>query len=472
MQLSSPEYLLRLLKHLINHQNEVRQIHSILLTKGHLLFDPNSPPLSIWKPTLLYNTLIRAHLNFGQNHKTLHLFTRMLAHNAPPNAHTFPSLIKAATFSLPPSGTSLHGQIVRRGVLCDSFIQTSLLSMYSQLGDLLNARKVFDEISRPRVVEYNAMLDAFSRNGDLGSAVLFINRMSNRDVVSWTSVISGFSRSGLFREAIQFFREMIVHADVTTGLVKPNEATYVSVLSSCANLNEGGAFGLGKQIHGYIIRNEEALTVSTGTALVDLYGKKGYLKDAMKLFDQMVVRGVCTWNAMIFSFADNGREIQALDMFEKMRREGFLPNGITLLAVLSACARAKLVQIGLELFQAMWSEFQVLPIMEHYGCVVDLLGKAGLLGEAVEFIKSMPFDPDASVWGALLGACKIQGAIELGNEVGFKLFNFQPQTCGQYVTLSHINAGLQRWGPAADVRKALKMSGIRKVPASSWIDPM
>ncbi|CAK7354318.1 unnamed protein product [Dovyalis caffra] len=456
----------------MKHQNQVKQIHSLLITKGHLLYNPNISPSknSKWKSTLFYNTLIRAYLNFGKNQKTLRLFDLMLAHQTPPNSHTFPSLIKAASLSCLSIGTSLQTQVIKRGVFYDPFIQTSLLAMYSQFGDLLKACKVFDEISRPCIVEYNAMLDAYAKNGDMGSACFLFKSMPKRDVVSWTSVINGFAKNGLFGEAIRLFREMMLHDDVECCFVKPNEATYVSVLSSCANLGERGVLCIGKQIHGYIVRNDVFLTVFIGTALVDFYGKLGCLSNAIKVYNQMVVKKVCTWNAMISSLANNGREKQALDMFKKMKEEGLCPNEVTFVAVLTACARAKLVEIGLELFQSMTVEFGLVPIMEHYGCVVDLLGRAGLLKEASEFTRRMPFEPDASVLGALLGACKIHGAIDLGNEVGSRLLELQPQHCSQYVVLSSINAGVNRWGVAADMRKTMLEAGIRKVPACSLID--
>ena len=255
-------------------------------------------------------------------------------------------------------------------------------------------------------------------------------------------------------------------------LVKPNEATYVNVLSCCANLEGGGGLYQGKQIHGYILRNEVVMTVFMGTALIDFYGKKGCLETSVRVFNQMLVREVCTWNAMISSLECNGREKEALEMFEKMKVEGVCPNEVTLVAVLTACARTKKVELGSELFKSMSCRYGIVPIMEHYGCMVDLLGRAGLLTEATEFIRTMPFQPDASVLGALLGACKIHGAIELGNEVGRRLLELQPRHCGLYVALSSINADKERWDRAADLRKAMVEVGIRKVPAYSLIGSM
>ncbi|KAL5794120.1 hypothetical protein ACOSP7_002714 [Xanthoceras sorbifolium] len=464
----SPESLLQLLQRFIKNQNQIKQIHGLLITNNQL----QTSPISKHKPALLYNTLIRAYLNINHPHKTLLVFTHMLAHRAPPNTHTFPSLIKAAaavaSFSPSLSSLALHSQALKRGVLVDPFVRTALVGLYGQIADLRDARLVFDEISSPCVVACNAMVDACAKNGDMGSAVLLFKRMLKRDVVSWTSVVSGFARNGCFVEAIRVFGNMMVHED----LVRPNEATYVSVLCSCAGLVQGGGLSLGKQVHGYIMRNETVLSVFIGTSLIDLYGKAGCLESALRVFNRMAFKEVCTWNAVIASLASNSREREALHMFEEMRKQGVCVNGITFVAILTACARAKLVELGLQLFHSMSSEFGVVPIMEHYGCVVDLLGRAGHLSEADEFIRSMPFEPDASVLGALLGACKIHGAVELGHEVGRRLLQLQPQHCGRYVVLSNILAGVERWSLAADMRKTMVGAGIRKIPAYSLIDSM
>ncbi|GER34384.1 pentatricopeptide repeat-containing family protein [Striga asiatica] len=232
-------------------------------------------------------------------------------------------------------------------------------------------------------------------------------------------------------------------------------------------MDDGFALKQGKQIHGYMIRSEKELSVNIGTALIAFYGKMGCLNYAFKVFDAMSVRKVCAWNAMICSLASNGRESQALDMFESMKSLGLCPNEVTYVGVLSACARKKLVDLGLDLFRSMALDFSITPRMEHYGCVVDLLGRAGLLREAYEFVATMPFKADASVLGALLGACRVHGDVDLGNEVGRQLLELQPGHCGRYVLLSGIYAGAGIWDHAATLRKVMARVGIQKVPAFS-----
>ncbi|XP_043688489.1 putative pentatricopeptide repeat-containing protein At1g10330 [Telopea speciosissima] len=469
-----PGCLLLLLQRFIECQKHVKQIHALIITHGHLHFNPSWQNSDLkWISTLLYNTLIRAHLNLGDPRKAIILYTHMLAHQAPPNDHTFPSLIKAVS-SLPSlasvTGRPIHTQVIRRGLSLDPFIQTSFVSFYAQLGDLSNARHVFEEITRPCIVAFNSMLDALGKNGDMGSALELFQSMPQRDIVSWTSIINGFGKNGYYRKSIWYFEKMMVHEDVMEGLVKPNESTFVSVLSSCASSDQGGALSQGKQIHGYIIRSETEVTVFLGTALVSMYGKTGCLASALRVFNGMVMKGVCTWNAMISSLASNGREKEALNMFDKMRQEGLQPNKVTFVTVLTACARAQLVDLGLEFFQSMQHEYRVHPRMEHYGCVVDLLGRAGRLEAAADFIRGMPFEADATVLGALLGACKVHGAVALATEVGRRLIELQPRHCGRYVVLSNIYAGAGRWGHASALRKAMIEGGIRKIPAYSWLD--
>ncbi|CAN6884544.1 hypothetical protein Bca4012_070209 [Brassica carinata] len=445
---------LHLLQRFLTSSNQIKQIHSVLLTTNALL-------ASSRKTKFVYNTLIRSYLTTRHHKTSLHLFNHMLANQVKPINLTFPALIKASSssFSLP-YGLSLHSQALKRGVLTDPFLPTSFVQFYGEVGDLRSSRKVFDEMLDPCVVACNSMLDACGRNGEMGSAFELFRRMPVvPDVVSWTTVINGFGKNGSHSKAVTLFREMVV-------VVTPNEATLVSVLSSCANLDRGGVH-LGKQIHCYVIRKEIVLTATLGTALLDMYGKGGDLETALIIFDQVYDKKVCAWNAMISALASNGRPQKALEMFEMMKVRNVDPNGITLLAVLTACARSKLVELGVKLFSSICGEYKITPTSEHYGCLVDLIGRAGLLVDAVNFVKSLPFEADASVLGALLGACKIHEDAELGNKVGKQLIGLQPEHCGQYVALSTLKALGNNWAEAEEMRKVMIEGGIRKIPAYS-----
>ncbi|KAK7312826.1 hypothetical protein VNO77_36990 [Canavalia gladiata] len=464
----SGECLLKLAQLCMKFPKQMMQIHSLVITNGHILHHPNAPSSSFhhkWMPTLLYNALISAY-HIHNNNKALLFFTHMLANQAPPNSHTFPPLLKSSSL---PLGTTLHSQALKRGLMSDPFILTTLLAVYARNNNLADAHRVFEEVPMFSIVACNAMLNAFSMNGHMEAAVSLFDHMPQRDVVSWTTVVNGFALNGNFGAAILFFGKMMSHKDVVDGLVKPNEATYVSMLSSCANLDGQAALDCGKQVHGYVVMNEVKLGVFVGTSLINLYGKMGCLSYAKNVFRVMVSREVCTWNAMISSLASNGREKEALDMFEKMKLQGLKPNDVTFMAVLTACARAKFVREGLELFHSMLHDFQVVPVMKHYGCVVDLLGRAGYIQEAADIIINMPFEPDATVLGAFLGACRIHEAVELGEEIGKKVLKLHTQHCGLYMLLSSMNAEKERWDHAADLRKKIMEAGIEKIPAYSMV---
>ncbi|CAN8294450.1 unnamed protein product [Cochlearia groenlandica] len=455
----SLEDTLCLLQRFLNSSSHIKQIHC-------LLFTTNALASSRWKTKLVYNTLIRSYLTTGQYKTSLALFDYMLASQVQPISLTFPSVIKAAWSCFSVSyGVSLHGQTLKRGVLSDPFVQTSLVRFYGEVCDLESSRKMFDEIVDPCVVACNCMLDACGRNGEMDSAFELFQRMHVTDVVSWTSIINGFSKNGFHAKAVMLFGEMV---EKERMVMPPNEVTFASVISSCAKLDQGGV-RLGKQIHGYVMRKEIILTTTLATALLDMYGKAGHLEMALTIFNQIRMKEICCWNAIISALASNGRPEKAMEMFEMMKSRNVHPNGITLLAVLTACARSNLVDLGIELFTSICSEYKITPTSEHYGCMVDLIGRAGLLADAVNLIENLPFKPDATVLGALLGACKIHEDVELGYEVGNTLIGSQPQHCGQYVALSTLNALKSNWEEAYQMKKAMAQAGIRKITAYSLL---
>lgn len=316
---------------------------------------------------------------------------------------------------------------------------------------------MFDEIPQPDIASYNSMLDALFKNGDEDSALGLFERIPERNVVSWTSVVNGFFKNGHFRDAVFWFRKMVVSREA-----RPNEATLVSALSSCANFDGEEALHQGRLIHAYVIKNGIQITAFIGTALIDMYGKNGYLGCVHKLFHETPHREVCTWNAMISALASNGREVEAIAVFEKMAPAGLKPDAVTFVGLLTSCSRAGLVELGLRWFDSMWPDYGIVPRMEHYGCVVDMLGRVGLLEDSAEFIRKMPMEADASVWGALLGACKVHGDVELGDVVGKKLLELEPGRCGRYMLLSNMYAEAERWGDVIELRDAMARAGVKK----------
>ncbi|XP_068664482.1 putative pentatricopeptide repeat-containing protein At1g10330 [Aristolochia californica] len=385
----------------------------------------------------------------------------MLSLQILPNGHTFPSVVQAAASWCPFIVKSVHAQVIRRGLTYDCVTNSCLLKFYAGIGELSNAHKMFQEIPNRDIVSFNSMLDAFGKNGDPTSVLSLFDQMPDRDIISWTSTINGLVRNQFFRDALNVFEKMIHDA------VAPNEATLVSILSCFANSDEEAAFSQGKQVHACIIRKANPVTPFLGTGLIDMYGKNGHLNYATKVFDQMPVRECCTWNAIISALASNGREQEAILMFEKMQESGPTPNSITYVNVLTACSRAGLVSLGPLYFESMQDKFGIEPRMEHYGCMVDMMGRAGLVREAIEFIRRMPVEADGSVWGALLGACKTYGETELGEEVGKKLMELQPSHSGRYMVFSNLYAQAERWPEAAELRQDMSRNQVQKVTGLS-----
>jgi pentatricopeptide repeat protein len=222
-------------------------------------------------------------------------------------------------------------------------------------------------------------------------------------------------------------------------------------------------------VHAYVVRHGVHLTAFLGTALINVYGKYGKLGCCKTAFQLVCDKEVCTWNALLSALANHGKEAQALVSFNMMLVGGFLPNRITFLALLTGCARAGLVDIGLYWFEAMVAEYQLTPTMAHYGCVVDLLGRAGRFMDAVKTIERMPFMPDASVWGALLGASKLHGNVELVAEIGRKLVDLGPRQSDRYVTIRNIYLEDGNWHAATRMGEVMHEAGIKKTAGQSSV---
>ncbi|XP_031475688.1 putative pentatricopeptide repeat-containing protein At1g10330 [Nymphaea colorata] len=430
--------------------DQLSQFHCVLITTG-LLYRSKDP--------FLWNTLIHAYTLQQCSKNPFILFTQMLKNQIHPDKFTFPSLIKASSTSKP-IGRTIHGLIIKHGLPSDDFIHSCLIQFYGIFAETDDARQVFVQISEPDKVSHNAMLDAYCKNGKMASARQLFVEMPWRDVVSWTTMVNGCAKNGHCREAFDFFKSM-----VDMGL-SPHEATLVSVISACGSL---GAANEGKSVHGYVIRRSIMITPFLGTSLIDMYGKCGFLNSAIIVFGSMQLKQLCTWNAMITTFAAHDCGNEAMSTYNDMLKAGLEPNGITFVGVLTACARAGCVELGIKYFDSMHKEFNISPWTEHYSCMVNLLGAAGLLQEASEFIRRMPVDVEGSVWGALLGACRLHGELGLAESAGQRLLGLEPERSGAYVVFSNIYSGCGRWQEAVELREVMADKGVKKLAGCSWV---
>ncbi|XP_042486904.1 pentatricopeptide repeat-containing protein At4g39530-like [Macadamia integrifolia] len=294
----------------------------------------------------------------------------------------------------------------------------------------------------------------------LDDAVQLFNIIHAPDLVLWTSIISGFSRSGEFEKALELYVLMLLDGPVEP----PNHFTFSSVLQSCANL---AAVEEGMQVHAQIIKSqcqiESDLFIANG--LVDMYAKCGYITEARKLFDNMTVKDLASWNSMITGLARNGNGDTAIEIFEELLRTPNLqPNHVTYVGVLSACSHTGLLKTGYRYFHMI-----VEPTIDHYACLVDLLARAGHLEEATNLIKEMPFEPNEVIWSSLLAASCSYGNIELSEYSAEHLLSMNPEDPGTYVALSNMYAAAGRWEDANKVRNLMKDRGVKKLPGRSWL---
>lgn len=343
----------------------------------------------------------------------------------------------------------------------DIICWNTMVDGYLKCGDVEAAKELFECMPDKNIGSWNAMISGFAKCGMIEEARKLFNEMDKRDEISWSAIIDGYIKGGYYKEALEVFNEM------QREDIRPRKFILSSVLAACANV---GALDQGRWIHTYVKRNSMRMDAVLGTALVDLYAKCGRLDMAWEVFEKMIEKEVYTWNAMIGGLAMHGRAEDAIGLFSKMQREKLKPNEITFVGVLNACAHSGMVDEGLAILDSMKNVYGIEPEMEHYGCVVDLLGRAGLLKEAEELISSMPMEPNAAVLGALMGACRIHGHVELGERVGKVLLELEPKNSGRYALLSNIYAKAGRWDDVEKVRRLMKERGIKTTAGSSMID--
>lgn len=350
-----------------------------------------------------------------------------------PSEITFATLIDACKG--PPKvilGMQIHCAVLKRGLLCGSeFLGTSLLGMY---------------MDSQRIAEGNIL---FSELSNLKSAVL------------WTALISGHTQNECSDEAINLYRKM------RDNNILPDQATFVTVLRACALLS---SLQDGKEIHSLVFHTGFDLDELTSSALVDMYAKCGDVKSAAKVFEELAIkRDVISWNSMIVGFAKNGYAECALKVFDEMTRSCVTPDDVTFLGVLTACSHAGWVSEGRQIFDTMVSYYGIEPRVDHYACMVDLLGRWGFLKEAEEFIDRLDVEPNAMIWANLLGACRIHGDEKRGQKAAEKLIKLEPQNSSPYVLLSNMYAASGHWDEARSLRRTMIQKEIQKMPGCSWI---
>ncbi|KAF8661594.1 hypothetical protein HU200_057016 [Digitaria exilis] len=392
------------------------------------------------------------------------------AHAAALLRRVHPSVSIRAAARLPPwllggslLAPQLHSLLLRAGLAAsDAHVSASLIQAYCACGRVSAARGVFDEMRERDVVAWNVMIAGYVKSGDLVSARELFDVMPERNVVSWTTVIGAYAQMKQPEEALEVFRRMQVEEGI-----EPDGVALLSVLSACGDL---GAVDLGEWVHMFVVRRGLFQKIPLMNAIIDMYVKCGCIKKAVEVFEGMEEKSVVTWTTLIAGFALHGLGLQAVEMFCRMERENVVPNDVTFLALLSACSHVGLTDLGRWYFNVMVSQYGMKPRVEHYGCMVDILGRAGCLAEAQDLVQEMPFKANAAIWGALLSAARTHGHTGLGEQALLHLIELEPHNSGNYILLSNIYAEQERWNDVRELRKAMKERGLRNVPGASSIE--
>lgn len=379
-----------------------------------------------------FNTMIRGHVKDGDVENALQVFVEMLEREISPDNFTYPFVLKAcASLCLLGLGFQVHGQVLKLGFHDDLYVQNSLINMYGKCGNVRDSCAVFEE-------------------------------MGERSVASWSALISAHANQGMWWECLEVFRDMMGERKW-----RAEESILVSLLTACTNL---GALDMGSSIHGYLMRNLSGLNVVVETSLVDMYIKCGSIEKGLALFNRMSAKNRQSYTVIISGLAIHGYGHEALKLFSEMLDRGIDPDDIVYVGVLSACRHAGLVQEGLELFNKMKLEHQIEPTIQHYGCIIDLLGRAGMFTEALDLIQTMPIPPNDVVWRSLLSNARDHDNLEIGERVARNLVQMGSKNTGDYVMMSNMYARAQRWTDSAIARTMIAQKALDQAPGACLVE--
>lgn len=406
-----------------------------------------------------WNAMTAGYAQNGRLHEALELFRKMPERER--NVVTWNGLIAGlAQNGFINDAFKLFEEMPVRNVIS----WTAMIAGCAKNGLVDRALELFQKMSERNAISWTAMIAGLAQNGHVTESLKLFRKMPERDVVSWNAMISGLARNGDCDEALKLFRQM-----QTSGGMQPNAGSYTIVLAACADI---ASLSHGEEVHEDIIRNRFLLSdICIGNALVDMYAKCGNIEDASKVFDEMPRRNVISWTTVIVGHALHGCGEQVIRLFEQMEHAGITPNPITFVGVLSACCHAGLLDYGWRYFNGMREIYRLSPTMEHYCCMVHLLGRAGHLEDAWEFIQNMPMKPDASVWRSLLSACRIHANVEIGERVAEYLLQWDSQNVAAYLLLSNIYAAANgKWDRVSQLRNMMKERRVKWKPGCSWIE--
>lgn len=496
------------------------------LNSACILFDTISE-----RNVVSWTTIISGFVQRDRAKEGLILFNKMRLAGVEPSEYTMGSILSAcSSLDALVQGSWIHGYVLKKGMAMNSFIGSALLDMYVKCGEVTDAHAVFEELVYIDLVSWtamvvgytqndhpvdalklfsdakwadiipnsitiasalsasaqlfdlnlgrsihllgiklgvedynvvmNAIVDMYAKCGAVNEAENVFQRMAWKDIVTWNAMMAGYSQNNFGSEALLLFHKMRFEGYL------PDAVTLVNALSASASicsLHIGGSF------HAYAVKVAFLSNIYVSTSLLNFYNKCGDLTSARGVFDGMSNKNAVTWCAMMGGYGLQGDSIASLDLLQKMLREDLQPNDVTFTSILSTCSHTGMVDEGKKLFDRMSKQYDIVPSMKHYACMVDMLVRAGQLEEAVEFMEGMPVNAEISLWGALLTGCRMHSRLDLGEKALRKIMEMKPATSDYYVLLSNLYASDQRWDEAIKIREMMKEKKLIKSPGSSFI---
>ncbi|XAR67045.1 hypothetical protein NMG60_11013458 [Bertholletia excelsa] len=420
----SPQYSAKTITHRLSNCTNLSELNQLY---AHVI---KTQMLESYSAPFYWNTIIRSYTKLESPFQALSVFIEMYRAGVMPDSYTLPIVLKAVCQVFYQNlGRQVHSVAIKHGLEANEYCESGFISLYSKGGEFESAQKVFEE--NPQ-----------------------------RKLGSWNAIMAGLSQGGGGKEAINMFMEL-----KRSGF-EPDDVTMVSVTSACGSL---GDLNLALQLHkcAFQAKSSEKSDILMFNSLIDMYGKCGRMDFAYKVFSKMGERNVSSWTSMIVGYAMNGHVNEALKCFNYMKEAGMRPNYVTFVGVLSACVHGGTVREGEYYFNMMKKDYGIEPKLQHYGCMVDLFGRAGLLEEARKMVEEMPMEANVVIWGCLMGACEKYGNVKMGKWVAKHLQELEPWNDGVYVALSNIYANNGLWREVETVRRIMKERRLAKVPAYS-----
>lgn len=452
------------------------------------------------KPDIItWNSLLSGHLLQGSYKTVLTIFRRLQSAGFRPDSCSVTSALQAIIeLGFFNKGKEIHGYIIRNKLDYDVYVCTSLVDMYVKKDSLEKAQAVFENTENKNICAWNSLISGYSFKGLFPNAETLLNQLNEKgikpdlvtwnslasgysmwgfseealsvinrikssgltpNVISWTAIISGCSQNEKYRNALEIFSQMQAEN------VRPNSTTICSLLSACAGLS---LLTKGKEIHCLSIRLGFVDDIYITTALIDMYSKAGKLKVAHDIFRRIQDKTLPCWNCMMMGYAIYGHGEEVMILFNELRKMGIRPDAITFTALLSGCKNSGLVTEGWKYFDSMKTDYNLVPTIEHYSCMVDLLGKAGYLDEAWDFIQTMPIKPDASIWGAFLASCRTHKNIKLAEVAAKNLFELEPYNSANYMLMMNLYSSLNRWDDMERLKESMTALGVKTPHVWSW----